>query len=56
MADALAVLISIPYMFHTPSMSEKMFIGVYLAVYALAVLISFLLQCKCRIKQEYRCI
>ena len=38
MVDALAVLISIPYMLYTPSMSEKLFNGVYLVVDALAVL------------------
>ena len=40
MADALAVLISIPYVLYTPSMTEKIFNGVHFAVVALAALIS----------------
>ena len=42
MADALAVLISVRYMLYTPTMSEKIFTGVYLAVDALDHLRGFL--------------
>ena len=42
MVDALAVLISFPYVLCTPSMSDKIFTGVYLAVDALDHLRGFL--------------
>ena len=41
MVDALAVLISFPYVLCTPSMVQKIFNGVYFSVVALSALISF---------------